>query len=171
MDKHTWIKPRRPYFLKSLFTIKQVFFHIIIYAVYTISPTFTGFLSLSRPKCQRWCHNHQLTPSWLHRPTHIDVFQMLLQFGTGTKTRRQIGANGEWMKTKKIKGVVSLQLLSHFYKDEVFEVPISAFLPLRGNDLPFRCSSLMFKETCSSFPSRARATQRRPGIMSTHSCR
>ena len=98
MDTHIWINPEQPDFLNLLFTFIQAFLHIITYTVYTISP----FLSPSRQNCQCWWQNHNLTPSWLHRPTHVVVFKMLLQFGTGTKTRRrQIGANGEWTKTKQ----------------------------------------------------------------------
>jgi len=52
-----------------------------------------------------------------------------------------------------------------------FPLPYCFTIPLRGNDLPLHCLLLRFRETCSSFPSGARAAHRRTGIMSTHSIR
>ena len=40
---------------------------------------------------------------------------MLLQFGTGTKTRRQIGANGEWSKEKKSRCSISAAAIKLIY--------------------------------------------------------
>lgn len=152
MDTHTWIKRRQPDFLKSLFTIIQVFLHIITYTVYTISPTFTSFLSPSRQNYQRWWHNHKLIPSWLQRPTHIDVFQMLLQFGIGMKTRqRQVGASGEWRKTKKSRCSISAAAIALLYgrsfRSPAFRSPSAS--KCRSEVMTFRS---VVRHSCSGRP-------------------